>query len=277
MGCEAMSIEIRVDSLSFSYGARSIFSNVSLTVQAGSFTGVVGPNGAGKTTLLKCMAGLLRPASGRVMLGDDDVSSLSRTAVAKTVAVVPQDHQVHFDFTVEEFVMLGRLPHHGRSLRQTRGDREIVARAMALTGVGALSDRSITALSGGERQRAAIARALAQEPKVLLLDEPTSHLDIGHQVDVLDLIHGMCVDQGVTVIGVFHDLNLAAMYCDQIIMMGGGTARWFGSPREVLTQDHVVSVYGDRVVVDEHPVCDAPLVVPVSRRSSLRQVELTTR
>ena len=275
MGCEAMSIEIRVDSLSFLYGARTVFSDVSLTVEAGSFTGVVGPNGAGKTTLLKCIAGLLRPASGRVMLGDDDVSSLSRTAVAKIVAVVPQDHHVHFDFTVEEFVMLGRLPHHGRSLRQTRCDREIVARAMALTGVASLADRYVTALSGGERQRAAIARALAQEPQVLLLDEPTSHLDIGHQVDVLDFIGGRCDYEGMTVIGVFHDLNLAAMYCDQIIMMGGGTARWYGSPREVLTQERVVSVYGDRVVVDEHPVYDAPLVVPVSRRSSRKQMALT--
>jgi len=275
MGCDEMGVKIRVDSLSFLYGTQSVFSNVSLAVEPGSFTGVVGPNGAGKTTLLKCLAGLLRPSSGRVRLGDDEVSSLSREAMARIVAVVPQDNQVRFDFTVEEFVMLGRLPHHQRVIRETRHDREVVARAIALTGMEAFACQSIVALSGGERQRAAISRALAQEPKVLLLDEPTSHLDIGHQVDVLDLVHGMCAGQGVTVVGVFHDLNLASMYCDQIIMMADGTARLHGTPRKVLTQRNVEAIYGDRVVVDQHPVCGVPLVVPVSgraaNRSALRQ------
>lgn len=270
MGCEEMGVGIQADLLSFSYGTRSVFSSVSLAAEPGSFTGVVGPNGAGKTTLLKCLAGLLPPSSGRIKLGDDDISSLPRAAIARTVAVVPQDNQVRFEFTVEEFVMLGRLPYHQRTMRDTKHDREIVAWAIALTGMEAFAHRSVLALSGGERQRVAISRALAQEPKVLLLDEPTSHLDIGHQVDVLDLVHAMCIDQGLTVVGVLHDLNLASMYCDQVVVMADGVARLHGTPQKVLTQRNVETIYGNRVVVDQHPVCDVPLVVPVSNRATSR-------
>lgn len=263
-----MDVGIDANFLSFMYGTRRVFSNVSFTAEPGSFMGVVGPNGAGKTTLLKCLAGLLPPSSGQIKLGKGDLSKLSRAAIAKIVAVVPQDIQVQFDFTVEEFVMLGRLPHRRRSLREARRHREVVDRAMTMTGVEAFAQRPVPSLSGGERQRIAISRALAQEPRVLLLDEPTSHLDIRHQVDVLDLVQSMCANQGITVVGVFHDLNLASMYCDQLMMLADGAARLLGAPREVITQRNVAAIYGDRVVVDKHPIYDVPLVAPRSCREN---------
>ncbi len=262
-----MGIGINASCLEFHYGARAVFSNVCLSVDPGSFMGVVGPNGAGKTTLLKCLAGLLRPSSGHIKLGDHDMSTLSRSAVARLVAVVPQDIKAGFDFTCEEFVMLGRIPHQRRGLSAPRSDRDAVSKAMAVTRVDAFSERLVASLSGGERQRVAIARALAQEPKVLLLDEPTSHLDIGYQVDMLDLVATMCADEGITVAGVFHDLNLASMYCHRILMMADGGAELCGTPREVLTQRNVSGIYGNRVVVDEHPVHDVPLIAPRSCRT----------
>jgi len=262
-----LGIGINASCLEFHYGARAVFSNVCFSVEPGSFMGVVGPNGAGKTTLLKCLAGLLHPSSGHVKLGVHDMSTLSRSAIARLVAVVPQDIKAGFDFTCEEFVMMGRIPHQRRGMSEPRRDRDAVSKAMAVTHVDAFSERPVDSLSGGERQRAAIARALAQEPKVLLLDEPTSHLDIGYQVDMLDLVATMCADEGITVAGVFHDLNLASMYCHHILMMADGRAELCGTPREVLTQQNVSGIYGNRVVVDEHPVHDVPLVAPRSCRA----------
>lgn len=259
-----LGVGIEACSLGFAYDAHSVFSDVCFSVEPGSFMGVVGPNGAGKTTLLRCLAGLARPRKGHVKLGASDIAGLSRLQIARLVALVPQDTNVTFDFTCEEFALLGRLPHQGRAAKKGRCDRDVVREAMAMTGTSAFAERLITSLSGGERQRVAIARALAQEPKVMLLDEPTSHLDIGYQVDVLDMVRVMCRDQGITVAAVFHDLNLASIYCDQVLVVADGSARLRGAPREVLTQRNMAEIYGDRVVVDEHPVHDTPLVAPRS-------------
>jgi ABC-type cobalamin/Fe3+-siderophores transport system ATPase subunit len=202
---------------------------------------------------------------GREAIGGGCLSRLQREEIAKIVAVVPQDTQVGFGFSVEEFVMMGRIPHLKRFSRETDRDQEAVRWAIESTGMTPFAERLVTSLSGGERQRAAIARALAQEPKVLLLDEPTSHLDIRRQVEILDLVKIMSRERDITVVGVFHDLSLASMYCDEILMMTDGGTRYSGTPEEVFTQENVGSVYGDRVVVTDHPVHSTPLVAPRSR------------
>ena len=255
---------VSANAIGFAYGLAPVFSDVSFRLDPGRFLGVVGPNGAGKTTLLKCLAGLLKPSAGEILLGGGCLSCLQREEIAKIVAVVPQDTRVGFDFSVEEFVMMGRIPHLKRFSRETRRDREAVRWAIESTGMAPFAQRLVTSLSGGERQRAAIARALAQEPKVLLLDEPTSHLDIRRQVEILDLVKIMSLERDITVVGVFHDLSLASMYCDEILMMTEGEARYSGTPEEVLTQENVGSLYGDKVVVTDHPVHSTPLVAPRS-------------
>jgi ABC-type cobalamin/Fe3+-siderophores transport system ATPase subunit/adenosyl cobinamide kinase/adenosyl cobinamide phosphate guanylyltransferase len=256
---------ISANAIGFAYGLAPVFSDVSFRLEQGHFLGVVGPNGAGKTTLLKCLAGLLKPSDGEILLGGGCLSRLQREEIAKIVAVVPQDTQVGFGFSVEEFVMMGRIPHLKRFSRETDRDQEAVRWAIESTGMTPFAERLVTSLSGGERQRAAIARALAQEPKVLLLDEPTSHLDIRRQVEILDLVKIMSRERDITVVGVFHDLSLASMYCDEILMMTDGGTRYSGTPEEVFTQENVGSVYGDRVVVTDHPVHSTPLVAPRSR------------
>lgn len=256
---------ISANAIGFAYGLAPVFSDVSFRLEQGHFLGVVGPNGAGKTTLLKCLAGLLKPSAGEILLGGDCLPRLQREEIAKIVAVVPQDTQVGFGFSVEEFVMMGRIPHLKRFSRETDRDQEAVRWAIESTSMTPFAERLVTSLSGGERQRAAIARALAQEPKVLLLDEPTSHLDIRRQVEILDLVKIMSRERDITVVGVFHDLSLASMYCDEILMMTDGGTRYSGTPEEVFTQENVGSVYGDRVVVTDHPVHSTPLVAPRSR------------
>lgn len=230
------------------YGDRKVLERICLSAEKG-FIGIIGPNGSGKTTLLRSISRVLKPKGGVILLDGRDVYKLKAKDVAKNMAVVPQDSHIRFDFTVSEAVLMGRNPHLGRFEIEGTRDMEIAERAMRLTNTWHLACRSITQISGGERQRVVIARALTQEPRILLLDEPTSNLDINYQTEILDCIRELSKE--LTVIAVFHDLNLAARYCDRLILMDKGRVTAHGKPEEVLTQERIESAYGIKVIVKQ--------------------------
>ncbi|HHY32758.1 MAG TPA: heme ABC transporter ATP-binding protein [Firmicutes bacterium] len=246
------------------YGIITALDGVSLSVSGGEFLGVLGPNGSGKTTLLRAMAGAVRPVSGVVTLDGTDIRRMSARAVARRLAVVPQNGQLPFSFTVRDMVLMGRWPHLRRFSGETWRDLEVAARAMEATRVAHLAARPITELSYGERQRVMVARALAQEPQILLLDEPTSHLDPRHQVEIMDLVWSLSRREGLGVAAVLHDVNLAAQYCDRIVMLKDGRLAASGTPGEVVTPEAIEEVYGVRSCVAPHPVTGRPQVALLS-------------
>ncbi len=231
-----------------------------LRVAAGAFVGVVGPNGAGKSTLLRLLAGVLRPTGGAVMLKGRPLADRPRRAVARVMALVPQEGGLADDFTVAEAVALGRHPHRSRFGAWRAEDADAVAQALAAADLEALRDRPVQALSGGERQRVLFARALAQAPEIMLLDEPTAHLDLAHRQRLLDLLAARH-RAGLTVICVLHDLNLAALYCDRLVLMAGGRIVADGAPAAVLTADALATHYGAAVDVVPHPTHGAPQIL----------------
>lgn len=253
---------IEVRSVCFSYGSLRVLDGVSLSVASGDFLGILGPNGSGKTTLLRCITGVKRPESGTVVLAGRDISTMGRRQVARTLAVVRQDAETRFDFTVEEFVLLGRIPYLARFQKERPSDREKVEWAMWTTGTVHLRSRPVTRLSGGERQRVLLARALAQEPRVLVLDEPTSHLDVRYQIEMLDLVKKLNREEHMTVLAVLHDINLAAAYCETIVMLSNGVVFAQGSKSTVFTAENVGRLFGLDVVSLKHPLTGGTLVFP---------------
>lgn len=252
---------LAADSISFSYDRSTpVLRNVTFGVEQGEFLSIVGPNGSGKTTLLRLLDRIFIPTHGRISLQGKPMSSYSRSALARRIAFVPQDSGSFFPFTVYEVVLMGRAPHMRGRLFESDKDRAIARRAMELTDILRLADKPVGSLSGGERQRAFIARALAQEAPVILLDEPNAHLDISHQVDVFRLIRELNRDAGVTVVSVSHDLNLAAAYSDRIAMLLVGDLVAVGPPAEVLTERLIDRVFRTRVRVDKHPSGEFPRV-----------------
>jgi iron complex transport system ATP-binding protein len=252
---------ITVDNISFGYDpAALVVRDVSFTVRSGEFLSLVGPNGSGKTTLLRLLDRIFIPHRGAILLGDQPLAKFSRTAIARRIAFVPQDNSIQFPFTVAEIVLMGRAPHSGGMAFENAHDREVAREMMRLTDVEGFADQPVTNLSGGERQRVFIARALAQQPEIILLDEPNAHLDIAHQVDMFRIIKRLNTQSGLTVLSVSHDLNLAAAYSDRIAMMVGGTLAALGTPAEVLTDAQIHEVFRTPVIVDTHPVHGAPRV-----------------
>ena len=256
-----MSADYLVDNLRAGYNGAAILQGISIQVGESEFAGVIGPNGSGKTTLLRSMSRVLAPMSGSVALGDRDIYSIPAREFARRVAVVPQDTLVAFDFTVMEIVLMGRSPRLGRFAVEGARDTEIALEALTRTGTAHLADRQIDALSGGERQRVLVARALAQEPEVLLLDEPTSHLDISFQFEIMDLIKSLNRERGIMVLAILHDLNLASQYCDRLILIGQGIVQADGPPDEVISADNIRRVYGAEVWVRKHPATSRPYVI----------------
>lgn len=239
-----------------------MLTDVAFAVAAGAFLGIIGPNGSGKTTLLKVMNGLLRPQAGAVRLNGRPLAGMRRREVARVMAVVPQDAALLFTFTVEEMVLMGRSPHLGRFGFEGMGDFRIARAAMDRTGVLALAHRPYDTLSGGEKQRVLIARALAQEPRILLLDEPTAYLDIRHQAGIFDLMKDLNRRQGLTVVAVTHDINLAALYSDEVLLLSDGCVFGAGPPEAVVTAENIRGAYGIGVLVDSHPATGLPRVTP---------------
>lgn len=256
-----MSAGINIRVLRAGYKGVEVLKGVNLNIDAAEFVGVVGPNGSGKTTLLRSISRVLAPVSGSIELDKKDIYAIPTREFAQKVAVVPQDTLIAFDFTVLEVTLMGRSPRLGRFSIEGSKDAAIAMEALAQTGTAHLRDRSIAALSGGERQRVMVARALAQEPEIILLDEPTSHLDISFQFEIMGLIKRLNREQGLTVIAVLHDLNLAAQYCDRLVMVGQGNIEADGSPDEVITADNIRRVYGAEVWVRKHPATHRPYVI----------------
>jgi iron complex transport system ATP-binding protein len=240
-----------VDGVVAGYGARDVLRGVSVTVDAGEVVGLVGPNGSGKTTLVRVASRALRPREGGVRLCGDDPYELPARRAAQLVAVVPQDLAPVFSFTVLEVVLMGRAPHRSAWGGADAGDWGAARSAMEVTGTQHLADRPMEELSGGERRRVVLAQALAQEAPVLILDEPTTHLDVRHVLDLLGIVRRLATAQGRAVLGVFHDLNLAAATCDRMIALHGGRVVAEGTPSDVVTRDLLREVYG--VEADVHP------------------------
>lgn len=254
---------LRVDDLEVRYEAIVALNGVTFAVQRGDMVAVIGPNGSGKSTLLKSLDGLVRPHRGAVAVYGDDLTRLRPRELARRVAVVPQTSAVEFDFTVEEVVMMGRTPHLGRLSWERSIDRQAVDEALRLASAEDLRKRSIRALSGGERQRVVLARALAQQPEILLLDEPTSHLDIALQVEILNSVRKLNRERRITVLAVIHDLNLAARFFDKFILLAQGQILASGVVDEVLTTENIRRAYQADVLIQAHPIDGRPLVIPL--------------
>ena len=242
-------------------GGQPILRDVEVTVRRGEVVGLVGPNGAGKSTLLRVVTGMLRPSAGTVAIEGDALDALARRELAMRVAVVQQLPEAPSTMRVRDLVVLGRHPHLGLLARESRHDFDVADEAMRRAGCDRFADRELGSLSGGERRRAFIARALAQEAPLLLLDEPTSNLDANAQVEILELVAELAATEAGVLL-IVHDLTLAAAYCDRIVLLDRGAVVAEGPPSEVVTSEHVRRVYGGGVTVLPHPVSGAPVVIP---------------
>ncbi len=254
---------IRFDDVSFGYDARPVVESLSLEVPAGEFLGVIGPNGAGKSTVVRLLLGLLRPQRGRVTLDGREVERWPRREFARRVGAVTQEEALEFPFTALEVVLMGRTAHLGPLGFEDAADVAAARAAMAATGVEALADRPLHALSGGERKRVLLARAFAQDPTVLVLDEPAAALDIQHQIGIFDLLAERH-HRGATVIVVVHDLNLAAAYCERLLLVRRGALALVGSVEEVLTYRRVREAFGVDVYVGVNEISGHRFLIPMS-------------
>lgn len=245
-----MSPFIEALDLGFAYDTAPVLEGVSFSVAAGEVLGIIGPNSAGKTTLLRLLSKVLEPQRGAIRLQGRDLTCLPRMEVARRVGVVPQDIALAFGFTVRELVLMGRYPHGPRRFFEGPEDLAAAAAALDQAGVAALAQKRVAELSGGERQRVLLARALAQEPRLLLLDEPSAHLDLHHQVELAALIRRLNHEQGTTVILVSHDLNLAAELADRLLLLSEGRVARLGAPAQVLERSLIERIYRCRVSID---------------------------
>lgn len=249
--------------VTFAFNGKPVLQQVDLTIKAGKMIGVIGPNGAGKTTLIKLLSRLLLPCSGQIQLNGNDLSRWQPARLARMLAVVPQDANLPPAFTAWEIVLMGRTPYLGWLGREGERDRAIARQAMQQTDTWHLAQRLIDQLSGGERQRVLIARALAQEPQILLLDEPTAHLDISFQVETLSLIVRLVRQLQLAALVILHDLNLAAQFCDELVLLHRGQIVAQGSPAQVLDAALLRQVYGTEITVMPHPCNGLPVVLTV--------------
>lgn len=259
---------IYLDKICCGYHNFPVLKDVSFEAMEGDFLGIIGPNGSGKSTLLKSMSRCLKPNSGEIFYKGKNLYSLAQREVARDFAFVPQDTVFNFSFTAWEIVLMGRIPYLRRLQQETSHDLETAKESMRITSTLDLSNRFINELSSGERQMVIIAKALAQGPKVLFLDEPTSHLDIGHQVEILNLLKELNLKEKITVIIVLHDLNLASEYCDKILLLDRGQVYKAGSPKDVLTYQTIEQVYKTIVVVNDNPISGKPHIL-LTRKKKL--------
>ena len=268
-------VDLVIEDVDCFYESVQILEKVHFTVKTGTFLGILGPNGSGKTTLLKSISRVLKPRKGAILIDAVNVYKMKNADVAKQMAVVPQDSSIAFSFTSLQVVLMGRAPHLSRLQSEGEKDFVIAKQAMEYTGTWNLANRLVTELSGGERQRVIIARALTQQPTVLLLDEPTSHLDISNQLEIMDLLKQLCVEKKLLIVGVFHDFNLAARYCDSIILLKDGKIVAAGKASDTLTSQNIRDVFGINVIVNKHPVTDLPFVIPISKPKDQQQRSLS--
>ncbi len=259
-------LDLSAQKLSFAYADWEVLQGLQLDARPGEVLGLIGPNGVGKSTLLHTLSRILRPDGGKVLLANKDMWHSSPRVIAKQLALAPQRMGQQPLVTIEQAVALGRAPHRGWLLPLNKHDHEAVHRALAQVGLWEMRHRTVNELSGGEQQRVVLARVLAQEPKVLLLDEPTSHLDLKYQSEILGVVKSLANDDGLTVIISMHDLNMAALYADRLALLHAGAVVSVGTPAEVLTAEQLSRVYDVPVVVTSHPTYGTPLVMPVIER-----------
>ncbi len=260
-------VTLQTADLCFSYNGRRVLDGIGLRADPGEVVGLVGPNGSGKSTLIRILSGVLPGYSGSARIGDEEVRQLAAVELARQLAVVPQEPTFSFPFTALQVVLLGRHPHLAGIAFESESDIELARNALELCGAADLAERTIQDLSSGERQRVVFAKALAQQPRALLLDEPASFLDIRHQVELYDVVRERAHQTGSTVLTVLHDLNLAAEYCDRIYLLREGRIEASGPTAEVLTYANLTRVFETEVYVDTNTLTGKLLVVPLSRRS----------
>lgn len=254
-------IKIEMQDICLGYDGKVILEGLTFQVRPGEMMGLIGPNGSGKSTVIRALSRIILPYSGKILLDGQDVTKLPRRDLARLLAVVPQMPLLPSAFTAFEIVLMGQYPHLG--LFQYEGPKELAIawQAMEKTGTQFLAERRVNELSGGEIQGLLIARALAQETKAILLDEPTANLDIGRQIEVLDLIKNLCYKENLTVLAALHDLNLASQYCDRLVLINNTRIHAEGTPREVITAQNIADVYGAESCVYTHPVNGLPCVL----------------
>lgn len=256
---------LKIDNISAGYYREDVIKTISLDVNQGDFLGIIGPNGSGKTTFLRLATRSLYPRIGEIYFKGENIFKMDLKEFCRSVAFVSQDFEANFAFSVLEVVLMGRIPHLKRLQFETKEDIKIAENALSECDILSLRDKMIDELSAGERQRVIIARALAQEPILLILDEPTSHLDIGHQIQILDLLKRLNRQNNLTIVMVLHDLNLASAYCDRIVLIDKGEIFQEGSPDQVLTYQNIESVYKTVVLVNKNPVTHKPNVILVPK------------
>ena len=254
-------IKLEAENLSLAYGHNVVIRDLTFQATPGEMLGLIGPNGSGKSTVIKAMSRVMPPYSGKILVDGRDIAKIPRAKLARLVGVVPQMPLLPSTFTAFEIVLMGRNPHLGLFQRESAGDMAIAWLAMGRTGTQPLAERKVGELSGGEIQRLVIARVLAQQPKSILLDEPTSNLDINYQLEILDLIRGLCREDNLTVVITLHDLNLASQYCDRLILINRGQVHAQGMPAEVINAKNIEEVYGAEGCVYAHPVNGLPTIL----------------
>ena len=258
-----MSAAIHVSELNHVYGQLPVLQNISLAIDRGDFFVIIGPNGSGKTTLMKIIAGILRLQKGELQVLNRSIQSYTRKALARKVAFVQQMVSIDFPFSVLELILMGRSPHQGVLGLGDKSDMNIAKETMIFTGIDHLADRRLYELSGGEQQRVMIARAICQNSEIILLDEPTASLDLAHQIRIMDLMEKLRAEKNVTVVMVSHDINLAAIYGQRLLLMKAGEIVSIGTPENVLREQTLEAAYGCPVFVDENPVAKCPRITPV--------------
>ncbi|MCX5687164.1 MAG: ABC transporter ATP-binding protein [Candidatus Omnitrophica bacterium] len=256
---------LKFKNISSGYNNIKVLKDISFDIAKGDFTGIIGPNGSGKTTLLRAATKIIKPFKGEIFLEEKNLANMPLKELATVMAVVPQNTAFMFPFRVIDVVLMGRTPYVKRFGFESRKDLKIVLEALEFVDALHLKDRFIDELSGGERQRVIIAKAIAQEPRILLLDEPTTHLDISHQVQIFDLLRRMNKESGLTIVSILHDLNLASDYCDKLILLNNGTIKSKGAPSEVLDYKTIEEVYKTVVIVKENPLTLRPHIFLVKK------------
>ena len=262
---------IDIQHITHCYGNRPVLDDISLSIRTGTFFTILGPNGSGKTTLMKTISGIENPQTGLVKIMGRPLQNYTRKNLAKTIAFLPQTIPVDFQFTVTELILLGRTPHQGILGLEDQNDLKIADEAMKFVGVEHLAERRLDQLSGGERQRIYIAKALCQEPQIILLDEPTASLDLAHQIHIMDLMERLKAEKGVTVVMVSHDVNLAAMYAECLLLLKDGKIVKTGSPNDVLTHHTLEKTYDCTLFIDKNPLGDFPRVALVPNKFKDKQ------
>ncbi len=254
-------IELEMRNVKLGYGHHPVMEDVTLKASPGEMVGLIGPNGSGKSTIIRALSHLIQPKAGKILVGGRDIRSIPRRELACLIGVVPQLPLLPSSFTAFEIVLMGRNPHMGLFQSESRHDWDMTRQAMEKTGTEKLTNRFINELSGGEIQCLLIARVLVQETKAILMDEPTANLDIGRQGEILDLMKNLCRENSLTILAAIHDLNLAAQYCDRLILIHDGRIHSQGKPAEVITDANIKQVYGAENCVYTHPINGLPTVL----------------